>query len=108
MSHGKQFTVYGDVDLNKISFVLEELGLTYDFAPLDFNENVSEHKAGAYSELNPNGRVRTLASTNATATSRSGGPSFKPQSGQGPYFELAAFFDLTAFPERIPSVERYQ
>ncbi|TCD71960.1 Glutathione S-transferase 2 [Steccherinum ochraceum] len=139
MSHGKQFTLYahkGGPNPWKVAFLLNELGLSYESVYLDFQ--AGEHRAPAYTKVNPNGRVPAIIDHKNNdftvwesgaillylvekydtekkyfATSETDRFAilqwlFFQVSGQGPYFGQAAWF--TYFhAEKIPSaIERYQ
>jgi len=61
MSHNKQFTLYGHeqgINLWKVSYVLEELGLSHEDVFIDLLNK--DHKTESYMELNPNGKIPTL------------------------------------------------
>ncbi|KZO92210.1 glutathione S-transferase C-terminal-like protein [Calocera viscosa TUFC12733] len=61
MSHGKQFTLYGDAggpNPWKVVLVLTELGLTYESIFLNISKQ--EQKSPEYLKLNPNGRVPAI------------------------------------------------
>ncbi|KAI0731869.1 thioredoxin-like protein [Fomitopsis betulina] len=61
MSHGKQFTLFTHVfgpNGWKVTFVLEELGLSYESKYLDFGKQ--EQKSAEYTQYNPNGRIPAL------------------------------------------------
>jgi len=136
---GKQFTLYNhDSGMNmwKICFILEELGLTYNDVYMDFAGR--EHKSEAYLELNPNGKIPTLVDhSNDDFVVWESNPIIKylserydpkgilsitdqkdqyrldqwlffQASGQGPYFGQAQWF-MKFHKEYVPSaIERYQ
>ncbi|KAL4252417.1 Glutathione transferase family protein [Abortiporus biennis] len=60
-AHGKQFTLYshpGGPNGWKVTFVLEELCLSYETIYLDFGKGAQ--KAPEHTKYNPNGRIPTL------------------------------------------------
>ncbi|KAI0642620.1 glutathione S-transferase C-terminal-like protein [Trametes meyenii] len=134
----KPLTLYGNMGPNpmKVRFVLEELGLEYDIVEIDITTGA--HKAPAYVQVNPNGRIPALVDhangdftiweSNAIILylldrydpERKLGVAdandkhtllqwlFFQASGQGPYYGQVAWF-ARYHPERVPSaVERYQ
>ncbi|KAI0746935.1 glutathione S-transferase C-terminal-like protein [Daedaleopsis nitida] len=138
MSHGKQFTLYGHSGAPnpiKVSFVLEELGLTHEYVTIDIHKG--ENRSDSYTAVCPNGRVpalidhqngdfviwesdailyylverydkeHKLSVTDANEKAHLLQWLFFQASGQGPYFGQAVWF-MKYHPDRLPSaVERY-